>query len=52
MSRIIAEKLCKSYPVAIKESGIIGTINHFFRRKYRNINAVQDVTFTIEPGEV
>ena len=52
MSIIIAEKLCKSYPVAIKESGIIGTINHFFRRKYRNINAVQDVTFTIEPGEV
>ncbi|MBE9054599.1 ATP-binding cassette domain-containing protein [Sphaerospermopsis sp. LEGE 08334] len=52
MSIIIAENLCKSYPVAIKESGIIGTINHFFRRKYRNINAVQDVTFTIEPGEV
>lgn len=52
MSIIIAEKLCKSYPVAIKEPGIIGTINHFFRRKYRNINAVQDVTFTIEPGEV
>ncbi|MBC5795137.1 ATP-binding cassette domain-containing protein [Sphaerospermopsis sp. LEGE 00249] len=51
MSIIIAEKLCKSYPVAIKEPGIIGTINHFFRRKYRNINAVQDVTFTIEPGE-
>ncbi|QYX30947.1 ABC transporter ATP-binding protein [Sphaerospermopsis torques-reginae] len=52
MSIIIAENLCKSYPVAIKEPGIIGTINHFFRRKYRNINAVQDVTFTIEPGEV
>jgi ABC-2 type transport system ATP-binding protein len=52
MSIIIAEKLCKSYPVAIKEPGIIGTINHFFRRKYRNINAVQDVSFTIEPGEV
>lgn len=52
MSIIIAENLCKSYPVAIKEPGITGTINHFFRRKYRNINAVQEVNFTIEPGEV
>lgn len=52
MSIIIAENLSKSYPVAIKEPGISGTINHFFRRTYRNINAVQDVSFNIEPGEV
>jgi ABC-2 type transport system ATP-binding protein len=52
MSIIIAENLSKYYPVAIKEPGIRGTITHFFRRKYRNINAVQDVSFSIEPGEV
>jgi ABC-2 type transport system ATP-binding protein len=52
MSIIIAENLSKSYPVAIKEPGIRGTITHFFRRTYRNINAVQDVSFSIEPGEV
>jgi ABC-2 type transport system ATP-binding protein len=52
MSIIIAENLNKSYPVAIKDPGIGGTINHFFRRTYRNINAVQDVSFSIEPGEI
>jgi ABC-2 type transport system ATP-binding protein len=52
MSIIIAENLSKSYPVAIKEPGIVGTLTHFFRRTYRNINAVQDVSFNIEPGEV
>jgi ABC-2 type transport system ATP-binding protein len=52
MSIIIAENLSKSYPVAIKEPGIRGTITHFFRRTYRNINAVQDVSFSIEAGEV
>ncbi|MEI6444071.1 MAG: ATP-binding cassette domain-containing protein [Nostocales cyanobacterium ELA583] len=52
MSIIIAENLSKSYPVAIKDPGIRGTITHFFRRTYRNINAVQDVTFSIEPGEI
>ncbi|TAF02943.1 MAG: ATP-binding cassette domain-containing protein [Nostocales cyanobacterium] len=52
MSIIVAEKLNKYYPVAIKNPGIKGIITHFFRRTYRNINAVQDVTFSIEPGEV
>jgi len=52
MPIIIAENLSKSYPVAIKDPGLRGTINHFFHRTYRNINAVQDVTFSIEPGEM
>ncbi|MDP5018741.1 MAG: ATP-binding cassette domain-containing protein, partial [Dolichospermum sp.] len=52
MSIIIAENLNKSYPIAIKDPGIGGTIAHFFRRTYRNIKAVQDVSFTIEPGEI
>ncbi|MDZ8186860.1 MAG: ATP-binding cassette domain-containing protein [Nostoc sp. ChiSLP02] len=52
MSIIIVEKLSKSYPVAVKNPGIQGTINHFFRRTYRTIKAVQDVSFEITPGEV
>ncbi|MBD2680231.1 MULTISPECIES: ATP-binding cassette domain-containing protein [Nostoc] len=52
MSVIIAEKLSKSYPVAVKNPGIKGTIAHFFHRTYRTIKAVQDVSFEIAPGEV
>ncbi|MBE9250675.1 ATP-binding cassette domain-containing protein [Dolichospermum sp. LEGE 00240] len=52
MSIIIAEKLNKFYPVSTKQPGIQGTINHFFRRTYRSIPAVQDITFTIETGEI
>ena len=52
MSMIIAEKLNKFYPVSTKQPGIQGTINHFFRRTYRSIPAVQDITFTIETGEI
>ena len=52
MSIIVAENLNKSYPVAIKNPGIRGTITHFFRRNYRLIKAVQDVSFTIETGEI
>lgn len=52
MSIIVAEHLSKVYPVAIKEPGIKGTLNHFFHRTYRNIEAVKDVSFQIQPGEV
>ena len=49
---ITVEALNKTYPVAVKEPGLKGTIEHFFRRTYRSIQAVQDVSFAIEPGEV
>jgi ABC-2 type transport system ATP-binding protein len=52
MSIIVADNLSKFYPVAVKEPGIKGTINYFFRRTYRSIKAVQDVSFEIAAGEV
>lgn len=52
MSTIIVDNLSKIYPVAVKEPGLKGTIAHFFKRTYREIKAVQNVSFTIEPGEI
>ena len=52
MSTIVVEQLSKVYPVAVKEAGLKGTIAHFFKRTYRQVKAVQDVSFRIEPGEV
>ena len=52
MPIIEAENLSKVYPVAIKEPGLQGTINHFFHRTYRSVYAVKGVSFQIESGEV
>lgn len=52
MSIVIVQDLTKVYPVAIKEPGLKGTLNHFLRRTYRTVEAVKEVTFQIEPGEV
>ncbi len=52
MPVILAENLSKVYPVAVKEPGLKGTVRHFFRRTYREVNAVQAISFAIEPGEV
>lgn len=52
MASIIVDRLSKVYPVAIKQPGFKGTIDHFFQRTYRQIKAVSDVSFSIEPGEI
>jgi ABC-2 type transport system ATP-binding protein len=52
MPIIDVHALKKVYPVAIKEPGLQGTLKHFFRRTYRRVEAVRNVTFQIEPGEV
>jgi ABC-2 type transport system ATP-binding protein len=52
VSIISVDNLSKIYPVAIKQPGLKGTLTHFFRRTYREIKAVQNVSFKIQPGEV
>lgn len=52
MPIIEAENLSKVYPVAVKEPGLQGTLRHFLRRTYRSIEAVKQVSFQIQPGEV
>ncbi len=52
MALIEVESLGKVYPVALKEPGWQGTLQHFFRRTYRSIPAVQGVSFQIGAGEV
>jgi ABC-2 type transport system ATP-binding protein len=52
MPIIDVERLSKTYAVAAKQAGLKGTINHFFRRQYRQIKAVQEVSFQIQTGEI
>lgn len=52
MPIIQTEQLRKVYPVSVKEPGLKGTLNHFFRRKKQWIEAVREVSFQIDPGEV
>ena len=52
MSVVIAKNLFKTYRVAQKQSGPIGALRHFVSRKYQNIQAVKNVSFNIEHGEI
>lgn len=52
MPIISANSLTKSYQVANKDPGLGGALRHFFRREYRTVEAVRNVSFEIEAGEV
>ncbi|MFM7394850.1 MAG: ATP-binding cassette domain-containing protein [Cyanobium sp.] len=49
---ISARGLGKTFRVADKQPGLAGTLRHFLQRRHRDVTAVRDVSFSVEPGEV
>jgi viologen exporter family transport system ATP-binding protein len=49
---ILVEQLSKTYQVSEREGGFGAAVGSFFKRKYKDVNAVQKVSFQIEPGEI
>ena len=52
MPQIVVERLEKSYVIAERSSGIGGAIRGVFRRRQRRIDALTDVSFSLERGEL
>jgi ABC-2 type transport system ATP-binding protein len=49
---IIVEELSKTYHVTEREGGFGAAVRSFFRRRYRDVQAVQQVSFRIGSGEI
>lgn len=49
---IVVKNLSKSYTVTKKEPGVIGSLKHLVSRKTFSTTAVDNISFTIEPGEL
>jgi ABC-2 type transport system ATP-binding protein len=52
MPIIEAEGLTKVYRVALKKAGFLGALRGLVNREYREVRAVEGVSFRIEPGEM
>src|SRR5437899_4084955 len=52
MPIIEASGLSKHYRVYQKKEGLLGALVSLFRRQYKEVRAVDDVSFAIEPGEM
>jgi ABC-2 type transport system ATP-binding protein len=46
------QHLCKYYPVHQKEPGLAGSLRSFVWRKYHDVKAVDDLSFTLDAGEI
>jgi ABC-2 type transport system ATP-binding protein len=49
---IIVDHLSKYYQVHHKDPGLLGSLRAFFARKYTDVKAVDDLSFTLQPGEI
>jgi ABC-2 type transport system ATP-binding protein len=49
---ITVEQLSKTYQVPEREGGFGAAVRSFFKRKYKDVKAVQQVDFKIEQGEI
>ena len=49
---ITVEQLSKTYQVPEREAGFSAAVRSFFKRKYKDVKAVQNVSFTIAGGEI
>src|SRR6266513_2117290 len=53
MSPIVtAARLSKTFRVKVRDPGLKGALAALVRPRYRDVHAVRDVTFRIEPGEI
>src|SRR6266480_3099170 len=51
MPVIEIEHLSKSYRVYQKQEGLLAAVRGLFRREYRDVQAVRDVSLSVELGE-
>ncbi|HKQ48765.1 MAG TPA: ATP-binding cassette domain-containing protein [Phycisphaerae bacterium] len=52
MPQIEVDSLSKNFRVPEREGGLVASLRSVFRRKYRQVNAVDQVSFTVEKGEI
>ncbi|MYA23104.1 MAG: ATP-binding cassette domain-containing protein [Gemmatimonadetes bacterium] len=52
MAHIELERVCKTFRVPRKQKGLAGAVKGLFRPDRREVHAVRDVSFAIEPGEL
>ncbi|HVH68259.1 MAG TPA: ATP-binding cassette domain-containing protein [Gemmatimonadales bacterium] len=49
---VIAQQLTKTFRVKVRDPGLGGAVRALVRPRYRDVRAVRDVTFRIDPGEI
>jgi ABC-2 type transport system ATP-binding protein len=51
-AQIVVRNLSKTYRVPEREPGLAASLKSLVRRAYRDVAAVRDISFAVEPGEM
>jgi len=49
---IIVQELTKTYKVPEREPGLVSSIKNLLKKQYRQVEAVHDISFSVEKGEI
>lgn len=52
MPSVTVDHLSKTFKVPVREEGFVNSLRALVRREYRHVEAVRDVSFSVEAGEV
>lgn len=52
MAQIVLQHVCKTYRVSKRKPGMLGALKGAFTRETTQIRAADDISFSIEPGEL
>ena len=52
MPQIVAENLTKTFRIAVRDPGNWGAVRGLFRRRYREMRALDNVSFSLDEGEL
>jgi len=52
MTAVVADNLTMTYRAPVRGAGLRAAAGSLFRREYRQVAAVQGISFSLEPGEV
>jgi ABC-2 type transport system ATP-binding protein len=52
MPSVVVDGLTKTFKVPVREEGFLNSLRSLVNRTYRNVEAVRDMSFSLDPGEV
>lgn len=52
MPQIVVEELVKTFRVAERDPGLLGAARGLIRRRWREVRALDGISFSLEPGEL
>ena len=52
MKIIKFDNICKTFKISIRDKGVWGAIKGLFKRKYKKIEALKNVSFEVEQGDI